>query len=218
MTWRVFRSWMLPSVVLMALLAMPARSHGDAVIWDSHPDGPRTYLLVQATLPVPVDPAQQSDWDFARDAAAAMELPGAPGTFGYLATITSAAEQQFIESNVLVPESNDDPRRHVWLGGWEPNDDGNWEWITGEAWSFTNWDVGEPNDLTSGEGASEDYLTVYQDDAARFGYWNDALLSTALSNRHHSYIVEFNGVPEPASLMLLLAGVALASGLRRCRS
>ena len=58
---------------------------------------------------------------------------------GHLATITSAAEQAFIES---INSSQ------KWIGGYR-NDDNVWRWVTGEAWAYTNWADGEPNDSSN---------------------------------------------------------------------
>jgi hypothetical protein len=97
----------------------------------------------------------------ARTAAAARTYQGLPG---HLATITSASEQSFVQANLS-------PTRHV-LGGYqdrsasnyrEPN--GGWRWVTGEAWSFTNWRGSEPNNA----GNTEDYAHFFDD-----GTWNDA--------------------------------------------
>lgn len=70
---------------------------------------------------------------------------------GHLATLTSAAEADFVFTKVARAEQwwiDGGP----WLGGYqdtsapdysEPR--GGWRWVTGEAWSFTNWGGGEPN-------------------------------------------------------------------------
>jgi hypothetical protein len=55
----------------------------------------------------------------------------------HLATITSQAENIFIAANF---GSN-----VLWLGGSDAALEGRWTWITGEAWSYSNWNDGEPN-------------------------------------------------------------------------
>jgi hypothetical protein len=65
---------------------------------------------------------------------------------GYLATITSSAEDQFVYNIIKDPsywnvfwdggicKDNDGP----WIGGFKPSSSpGNWQWVTGEAWSYT---------------------------------------------------------------------------------
>ncbi len=60
---------------------------------------------------------------------------------GYLATIHSQEENDFVED--LVKDNS-------WIGGtdWKSEKDdgaGTYEWVTSEAWSYDNWDNGEPN-------------------------------------------------------------------------
>jgi len=209
---------MLCLACLMAFLAC-STTHAGVVVWPDHPDGePHAYLLVEAGEPDP-DFDLHWDWDNARDLAWGTTFPGMPEENGYLATITSDLEQQFIEDYVLTPEYDDPFNKLAWIGGVEPQDDGNWEWITDEPWDFENWAPGEANDLDGADGASEDYLQMYRCDSPyeygyRYGQWNDALLSSPAHQRHHGYLVEFS-VPEPATLSLLaFGGLAL---LRRKR-
>jgi len=87
------------------------------------------------------------------------------GLGGHLATITSQEENDFIYS--IMPNG----AYTYWLGGTQTDlsggmDEG-WEWTTGEAWDYTNWNAGEPNDDL---GRSQDSL-VFQ--AFNAGYWDD---------------------------------------------
>ena len=65
---------------------------------------------------------------FWEDAKVAAESKG-----GYLATITSSAEDTFIWNNVSGGQL-----LHSWLGGYQPvwsaEPDGGWRWVTGEKW------------------------------------------------------------------------------------
>lgn len=89
---------------------------------------------------------------------------------GYLATITSPAENDFVFVNLAAAAPNDE----VWLGGTDQGQEGIWRWITGEPWEYSNWaSVGnEPNN----SGGFEHYLTISSllgpDD--REGSWNDS--------------------------------------------
>ena len=56
---------------------------------------------------------------------------------GHLATITSEAENNFARS-IMSPMPT-----AGYLGGYR--DGSGWHWITGETWSFTDWNPGEPN-------------------------------------------------------------------------
>ena len=100
-------------------------------------------------------------WTAARDAAAARTYtdPGTGITYrGYLACINSAAENSFLVSTFNV---------HAWIGAYQPSGSpepsGNWSWVTGEAWSYSNWNAGEPNNV-----GTEDYGEFYVG-----GAWND---------------------------------------------
>ena len=75
---------------------------------------------------------------------------------------------------------------------------GNWQWVTGETWSFTNWTGGEPND----GGGNEDSLAFAF--FAADGTWNDAPTGhTGYGNG--GYVIEY--VPAPASLALMGLGL-----------
>ena len=136
-------------------------------------------------------------WQNARASAQAL------GDYWDLAAITSAGEQNFIES--LVGTAN--PGGAVieyWLGGYQstyylgqqPTDD--WNWVTGESWGYANWGPSEPNDW-DGPG-TEQYLAI--DD--RWDWrWNDNKLS---NGQIHGFIAEAP-IPEPGSLLLLGSGI-----------
>lgn len=108
---------------------------------------------------------------------------------GYLVTITSASENQFIMSNVLG--HTNDP--HRWIGLYqdinapdysEPS--GGWRWVTGEPVSYVNWWGGTPNDA-NGVPPNEDRVTIYPHNApSERGKWNDAPKSY-----HYYYIIEY---------------------------
>ena len=74
--------------------------------------------------------------------------------FGHLVTITSAEEQAFLQSNYTGA---------FWIGATDETVEGQWEWITGETWTYSNWMSGEPNDFNNGEDCGE----------MSDGQWND---------------------------------------------
>ncbi len=158
-------------------------------------------LLTMLTGVASADPAQWSvnghfydvvsvpstiSWEQANAAATAAG--------GYLATITSRAENEFVFSLVNNPtywHGYSGP----WLGGYQypptqqPN--ANWRWVTGELWSYTNWQAGQPND--SG-GKAEDKL--------QFGFavlapvWNDMMSVDPVPDyRPVAYVIEWDRDP-----------------------
>lgn len=88
------------------------------------------------------------------------------GLRGHLATITSAAEDQFVTTN--LPEA---VTLNVVLGGYQDRTApdysepaGGWRWVTGEPWNYTDWSPGEPNN----SNGNEDFLHFLAN-----GHWND---------------------------------------------
>lgn len=78
---------------------------------------------------------------------------------GYLATLTSAQENAFVEGLVAGNSSfwvhdccND---LGPWLGGSQapgsPEPAGGWAWLTSEAWSYTDWKSGQPDNCCGGQ-------------------------------------------------------------------
>ena len=130
----------------------------------------------------------------ARSAAAAMTHMGETG---YLATITSQEELDFL-TTLVGAEQN------IWLGGTDSAVEGEWRWDQGpEAGDliapFTAWGPGEPNDLLG-----EDYLAGFWNGTTS---WND--VNEVFSYR---YLVEFDPsastvIPVPGGWLLGLTGL-----------
>ena len=95
------------------------------------------------------------DWEQARD--------GAAGMGGYLATITSAAENEWVWNQL------GNPAQHF-LGGHRSGT--GWAWITGESWDYTAWAPGEPNNSNGGEPYLEYALSMDWNDVGNLDLGN----------------------------------------------
>jgi hypothetical protein len=136
-----------------------------------------------------------------RDAAAA--LASARG--GYLASITSAAENDFVFAQVddrlfwrVVP--NTGHRNGPWLGAHQragaSEPAGGWEWDSGEAFVYSNWAPDEP----SNAGGDERFLNFYcRGCSAPRRTWNDhdSAADGTFDDRPIAYVVEYDGPPCP---------------------
>ena len=152
--------------------------------------------------------ATAREWSDALADAASRSYLGHPG---YVVTITSSAENQFVEN--LVP----DDVGSAWIAASDLAAEGTWRWVAGPAagqvfWqdgttlTYADWALGEPNDV----GLGEDYGEMY----AASGTWND--IQGPLVQDRRPYVVEYF-VPEPGTTLLLGIGVAGLVALDRRR-
>jgi hypothetical protein len=153
----------------------------------------------------------------ANSAASACE-----GLGGYLVTITSQAEQNFVQGTFIQNSG-----AH-WIGFFQEADstdtDAGWEWVTGETVDYTNWGGGEPNDGDGTEDNTQNCARIVENDGYELGDWDDIECNTSLP-----YICEWEQAtePEPApvpamgavGLLALVAGLGVFGlfGLRRSR-
>jgi Lectin C-type domain len=109
--------------------------------------------------------------------SAASDLAGSLG--GYLVSITSEAEQNFVWSefgNLLGVD------RRVWIGFNDVGSEGTFEWTSGERANYTNWNSGEPNNA----GNNEHYAELLGSN----GKWND--LPNSGAGLPHIAVIEFD--------------------------
>ena len=123
-------------------------------------------------------------------AKAAAEAMTFAGFSGHLATITSAAEHSFVDTNF-----GGGPGAGAgvfWLGArqdpGDPEPDVGWEWVTGESFGpFLGWNPGEPNNSPNDSDFQE----------WRFDGWND--------RKDGNYILDKETPPCYTSRMMFLS-------------
>lgn len=82
---------------------------------------------------------------------------------GHLVTINSEAEQIF-----LIDLIKSTSKKNMWIGAYPDN--GDYKWITGEPFSYSNWAPGEPNNVFNMQNAAMMYT---QNASYPAGTWND---------------------------------------------
>ena len=117
-------------------------------------------------------------WTDARTACANMG--------GHLVTVTTPAENNFIFN--LWPSG--------WIGLSDEAVEGQWRWVTGEPYTWGNWNPGEPNNA-----GNEDYIQFVGN-----GQWND------LPNVSLPYVLEFEYIVNFTSWALVTTATTDATG------
>jgi MYXO-CTERM domain-containing protein len=122
---------------------------------------------------------------------------------GHLATVRNAQENDFIYATFSAPQN-----RTLWIGLNNFALAG-FVWSSGEAVSYTNWNLGEPNFPDSQPTVMMYPLVFPNSTPAMAGTWDDWLDDTTAWYSDPVYGVA-EVVPEPAMLSLLaLGGLAL---------
>lgn len=142
-------------------------------------------------------------WTESRDLAASMIYHG---LHGYLATITSKVENDFIWTKI---------DGIGWIGANDSLVEGRWQWETGPEkgthfWQgnqngnpvngeYSNWNNGEPNNVVKQSGVDEDYAHINANPNTVPKSWNDLPNAGDGPNsqyyRAKGFIVEFGGMP-----------------------
>ena len=118
---------------------------------------------------------------------------------GYLATITSAEENEFVfhlaDQDPIMWNGGYGP----WLGGIQPagaiEPAGGWSWVTGEPFTFQNWAPGQPNN-----NQNEDRIH-FGGLANRSSAWNDVGRNTV--NFTRGFAVEYDQHPNAITLEIV---------------
>ena len=114
---------------------------------------------------------------------------------GYLCTITNASENTFVASLVDVTYysglSINNDILGPWLGGFRHANESQWQWVTGEPFTYVDWYPGQPD----GYGGSEQRLQFYAR-ASIGSTWGDHP-GTPISGYSlpRGYIVEYDHPP-----------------------
>ena len=132
-------------------------------------------------------------WASARTNSKASTFDGEPG---YLVTITSADEQNFVNSKVSA--------YNIWTGLSDENQEGYWKWMDGpeagtvirigstdQSGKYNNWASGEPNNWGSGE----DYMVMKWSGGTQ---WNDfGPPATTSTSQIGGYLIEYGTWTDP---------------------
>ena len=180
-----------------------------------------TYLL-QVAGPVIASPAtghyyefrnaQGICWDAARTAASASSYFGMQG---YLATVTSTVENDFLKGRNAG---------QYWFGASDAAAEGTWRWVTGpeagqQFWqggpsgtttpgAFSNWSYGQPDNYNNvWRPAGENYGEFY----GASGYWND-LPNCDSDGGVNGFIIEYGGLEGCTPVLYAIGTVTVNVG------
>lgn len=177
------------AVIASIAAACPLMAFGAPTQWLTENGGNGHYYEVRVAQP-------RISWFDARDQAVALG--------GYLATLTSPEENQFVWDALKIGSTDaywadfyDGPL----FGGFRTSENDPWQWSSGEPWGYSNFAWGSTTGFVATQFIAH---TSGWDDVAPFG---------GGAGGNVSYIVEYN-VPAPASGMILVLS-GLAAGRRR---
>jgi hypothetical protein len=190
-------------------------AHSTYVVWDSavNPANGHTYYIyyspTEYTWPyLHVDYTNDITWFEAKTAAEALG--------GYLATITSQAEEDFLQSTDAFAGAVKGEGIRAWIGLSDIESEGNFKWVTGpesgQSLGYADWMGNEPNNSWPGEHYVEWRNYPYGPSG---GAWNDVPFDAWGVN---TFMVEMNPVPEPTTVLLFGMGVAGLAAVARRRA
>ncbi|WP_182866750.1 C-type lectin domain-containing protein [Stieleria mannarensis] len=190
------------AILLVLLICLiPTASHAGILVGPTlNPANGHTYLVLDLAT-----------WDDAQAEAVSLG--------GNLVTIDDAAENQWIiDTFAGIPGIPFVQLRPIdvltfWIGLNDIAQEGQFEWVSGEPITYTNWAPGEPNNLVIG---NEDWGMIYAAPGPTWstGQWNDSVNEAHLAK---AAIVEITNapVPEPASHLVFSSLVLSVLAIRR---
>lgn len=154
-----------------------------------------------------VAPVGGINWTDAREAAEALSSGSCQG---YLASITSAEENEFIWSN--FPAVAPFIGNGYWIGGYQPEDassaDADWTWVSGEPFVYADWAEGAPAEGGLGDADAAHFVRVNTGGFGTEARWDDLnQTGTTLG-----YVVEFDGVCTEEAVLDILILLRLTQG------
>ena len=117
---------------------------------------------------------------------------------GHLVTITSQEEQNAINTMLTTEVTG------FWIGGSDEISEDNWQWVTGEEFTYANWQSGQPS---NGCGM-QDYLVLRTDVQQWDDEFNDSLADD------YGFIVEYEGHSHAYTETAVIAPNCTEAGLR----
>ncbi len=134
----------------------------------------------------------QGDWLVAEQNAVAWG--------GTLVTINNQAEELWLQSEF--------GSSLFWIGLNDAANEGVWQWVSGEAVTYTNWAAGQPNNFDN-----QDYVVMNSGTDLK---WNDSWSNVLVTNQ--GIAEKIVSSPEPLSAgLFILGGAGLALVRRRKR-
>lgn len=122
---------------------------------------------------------------------------------GNLVTISDAAENQWVVDRF---SNYGGIARPLWIGLTDRDNEGNFQWVSGEPFNFSNWNLasGEPNN-SGGSGYEEDFAYIIQENSGNptviATFWNDVPNDGFGVIPPMQGVVEIQGVPAPVPVV-----------------
>lgn len=200
------RPFALSVASVLALLTCSS-VHAAPVLWSSGVGG-NNHWYELIIVPNPYT-GNNNSWFTAQAAAHASTFGGQPG---YLATVTSAGENAFLATLIPGGLGQGDG---AWLGGKSPEG-----WLdgpeNGQVFGYTNWGGVEPNNAGYGYMIiGSTFVTINTGQWADDDPGNGQGIPNSVGDRVIGYFVEYNAIPEPATLLVAGGFVGLGFLARR---